>query len=88
MGNVLARSSVTMTTGASIACGRAIALTGAVTMDSNLISNDCGVNGGDFGSGGFGGQSIVPEPSTLALLGPCGLALAVCVRRRQRSHVA
>ena len=86
MGNILARESITLTTGASIVCGRAIALTGAVTMDSNIISNDCGINGGDFGSGGFsGGPKVVPEPSTLALLGSGCLALVGFVRRRQRA---
>lgn len=39
-GNILAMDSVTLTTGASINCGRALASTGAVTMDSNLISID------------------------------------------------
>ena len=36
-GNILALASVTMNTGASLECGRALALTGAVTMDSNII---------------------------------------------------
>ena len=40
-GNIIALASVTLTTNASIMCGRAIALTGAVTMDTNTISNDC-----------------------------------------------
>ena len=49
MGNILARESITMTTGAGITCGRAIALNAAVTLDHNTISNDCGA--ADFGSG-------------------------------------
>jgi hypothetical protein len=43
-GNILALASITMTTGATLD-GRAIALTGAVTMDTNTIST-CGQTGG------------------------------------------
>jgi hypothetical protein len=43
-GNILALASITMTTGTSLV-GRAIALTGAVTMDTNTIST-CGQTGG------------------------------------------
>ena len=84
-GNILADQSITLTTTAKILCGRAIALNGAATMDTNTISNDC-ANGGDFGTGrsdfgslGFsgpigGGSTPVPEPGTLALVG-IGLAV-------------
>ena len=37
-GNILADQSVTLTTGASMLDGRALALVGAVTMDTNQIS--------------------------------------------------
>ena len=40
-GNILARTSITMNTASKILCGRAIALTGAVTLDTNTISGDC-----------------------------------------------
>jgi hypothetical protein len=50
LGNILADQSITMTTTAKILCGRAIALNGAVTMDTNVISDNC-ANGGDYGSG-------------------------------------
>jgi hypothetical protein len=36
-GNILALTSITLTTRASIACGRALAINGAVTMDTNFI---------------------------------------------------
>jgi type VI secretion system secreted protein VgrG len=77
-GNIIAGQSVTLTSSAEIVCGRAIALNGAVTMDSNSISNDC-IAGGNFGSGrsdfgsaGFGGTALasseVFEPGTFSLV--------------------
>lgn len=50
LGNIIALASVGLNTGAQIVCGRAIALTGAVTLDNNVISSDC-TNGGDYGTG-------------------------------------
>lgn len=91
-GNILALASITMTTGADILCGRAIALTAAVTMDSNRISNDCSAdnfagNRDDFGSMGFGGAGAqpIPEPTTVVLfaLGLAGIAGRELSRRRQ-----
>jgi type VI secretion system secreted protein VgrG len=84
-GNILALDSITFDSAAQDVCGRAIALTAAVTMIGNTISNNCG--SGDFNSAGYSGGSFVsygyagggfngvppsqavPEPSTLALLG-------------------
>ena len=86
-GNILALDSITLNTGAKILCGRAIALTAAVTMDGNTISNNC-ANGTDFGSHGFSGSGgsgggAIPEPSAWALmLGGFGLAGAALRRRR------
>ncbi len=86
-GNILALDSVTLNTSATILCGRAIALTAAVTMDTNTISNNC-ANGTDFGSHGFSGSGgsgggAIPEPSAWALmLGGFGLAGAALRRRR------
>lgn len=40
-GNILALSSITLTTGANIECGRALAQNGAVTMDTNTVTNVC-----------------------------------------------
>ena len=39
IGTIIAQSSVTLATGAESSCGRAIALTGATTIDTNTISN-------------------------------------------------
>ena len=79
-GNIIALESISLDSTASI-CGRAIALTGAVTMITNTISNSCG--GTDFNSAAFSGGSFAsygyvggafdgvpaqtPEPSTTAL---------------------
>jgi type VI secretion system secreted protein VgrG len=68
-GNILALTSITLTTGATILDGSALARNGAVTLDTNTITP--GLNGG----------SPVPVPSTMFLLGP-GLAGLVAFRRR------
>jgi len=60
LGNILADQSITLNTGANIDCGSALALVGAVTMDTNTICANCGVgevplsvSGGlEFGAGG------------------------------------
>jgi len=79
-GNILALASITFNTGATISCGRALAQTGAVTMDTNTIDNGCPVTVAGGGGSGFvangddGGLSpvSVPEPSTL----PLGICIA------------
>ena len=70
-GNILALTSITLNTGASIGCGSALAINGAVTLDSNAIGGGCkGVVG-----------STVPEPGTMGLLGT-GLAILAGAARR------
>jgi len=64
-GNILALTSITLDTGATDGCGRALAHTGAVTMDTNTISIGCtnlfGGSGGTGGTGsGLGGGLTVP----------------------------
>jgi len=93
-GNILALTSITLNTSATIPNGRAFARNGAVTMDTNVISIVC-PNGGPGYSGGLefvnglvvpvpGAPTPIPEPITLG-----GLVLGVgtlCgyVRRRAR----
>jgi len=67
-GSILAIDSVTLTTGASVTCGRAIAMSGAVTMDTNTVSTVCS-----------GSNTPIPEPSSMLVLA-VGLASAAAVR--------
>jgi type VI secretion system secreted protein VgrG len=70
-GNILANTSITLDTGATILCGRAFALNGAVTMDTNKVSDNCEGRGslgsgvkdrGGFSGGNFGGSTVsAPE---------------------------
>jgi type VI secretion system secreted protein VgrG len=88
-GNILALDSITLTTSADILCGRAIALNGAVTLDTSKISNnntaqDFGSGRSDFGSFGFSGGStaVVPVPGAI-LLGSIGVSIVGWLRRRK-----
>ncbi|RYG41260.1 DUF3494 domain-containing protein [bacterium] len=58
-GNILALTSITLTTGADILSGRALARNGAITMDTNEIAL----------------PQAVPEPASMAALALGGLAL-------------
>jgi hypothetical protein len=59
-GNILALTSINLLTGATIGCGRALANTGTVTMDTNTIGSGCGTATGGVGSNGFSGGLTVP----------------------------
>jgi hypothetical protein len=91
-GNIIANTeTIALNTGARILCGRAIDRIAAVTMENNVISNDCtAVRGGgdhgpiDFGTGGFSGN-VVPEPASMTLLAT-GLVALVGFRTRRRSQ--
>jgi hypothetical protein len=63
-GNIVADQSITLDTSATIDCGRALALNGAVTMDTNTINN-CNSGGG-----------TTPEPGTIALVATGGAIAA------------
>jgi len=71
-GNILALTSITLDTGASIVCGSALARNGAVTLDDNTITS-CGSS-----------ETTVPEPGTLGLMGSGLAILAGIARRRMR----
>ena len=74
-GSLLADQSITLNTGATILCGRAIALNAAVTLDNNTVSTDCpGVS--------VPAPVPVPEPATLALLATALLAAGWASRPR------
>lgn len=79
LGDIIANTSITLTTGADITCGSAIALTGAVTLDTNTISN-CSASGSDVSS--TVPTSVTPEPGALILLSTGLLAGAGLLRRR------
>ena len=68
-GNLIAKTSITLDANASIPCGRAIALTGAVSLIGNTISSAC-TGGGYSGLTGAVSPppSPVPEPGTFSFL--------------------
>jgi type VI secretion system secreted protein VgrG len=67
LGTIIADQSISITTGARIDCGRAIAMVGQVSMDTNVISDDCA-------------STVVPvtptpEPATFGLFAIGALAV-------------
>lgn len=73
-GNILADTGITLNKGASIGCGSALALNGAVTLDTNTISIGCSTS-----------SSTTPEPGTAALTGVILLFTTFVSRKRRRS---
>jgi hypothetical protein len=68
-GNILALTSITMNNSAKIMNGRALVQTGAVTMDTNTISDLCALNNN---GPGFSGGVVFASPQSLALVPVAG----------------
>jgi len=81
-GTIMALTSITLNTSATINCGRALARNGAVTMDTNVVSiNTAGCDSADV--------SGIPEPSSYLLMTTGLLAgLFAAARARSRSRLA
>jgi len=70
-GSILADQSITLTHGASITSGRALALNGAVTLDDNTITTPAT------------GTAPTPEPPPIVLYSSGLIVMAVFLRRRK-----
>jgi ice-binding like protein/PEP-CTERM motif-containing protein len=70
VGHILALDSITLNNGASITCGSALARTGAVTLNNNVINTGCRAG------------TTTPEPGTIGMMFG-GLAIVVGVARRR-----
>lgn len=64
-GNILALTSITLNNSASILNGRALAQNGAVTMDTNTISDNCPLNNN---GPGFSGGLVFADQQSLTLV--------------------
>ena len=64
MGNILALANISMNTTATDLCGRALASTGAVTLDQNRLSGSCAGTGIAAASNGLSGGLDVTTTST------------------------
>jgi hypothetical protein len=78
MGNIIAEDSVTMNTAATDSCGSVIALTAAVTLDTNTITTTCNIvaSGTTIGTFGSSGSTVttpgMPPANTVAPVIPTG----------------
>ncbi len=75
-GDILALTSITLNTGASITCGGALALNGAVTLDDSNVSTS--------GSACAADGAAVPEPASFSVL-LAGM-IAIAGLKRQQTH--
>ena len=80
-GELVAATSITLDTGATIGCGNAIALTGAVTLDSNTIGGGCAV-GDALTVNSVTTPAPAPEPGTFGLLATGLVSMAGAFRRK------
>ena len=82
-GNILANTSITLNTGATLVDGRTLARNGAVTLDTNMISiANCPRSPGPAGTF-VPAAAPVPEPGAPALFVGIGLPLFGLVMRRR-----
>ena len=79
-GNILALTSITVTTGATV-LGRMLARNGAVTLDTNTITGPTSINAPPPGGGGP--PPGVPSPSSVILVA-IGLGCAALYQSRER----
>lgn len=64
-GNIIASASISMSSGVSITCGRALARTGAVTLISDVVNAGTCLGTGEDGSRGLsGGLTVVADTGT------------------------
>jgi hypothetical protein len=68
-GNILALTSITLNTTATILNGRALAQTGAVTLDTNVISNVCPIGGPGNGGPGYSGGLVFDTNGAIVPVG-------------------
>ncbi len=80
-GSIVADQSISLTTGATILCGNALAMHGAVTLDTNVIGA-CETEETTGPGTGPGTTAQTPEPGSLSLLATGLLGAAGTIRRR------
>lgn len=89
VGNILALSSITMATGATLD-GRALARNGNVTLDTNVITRSgCATTSGGGGSGGGGGTLPGPSGSNgpAGTTGPVGMPVDNAAKQAKKKRL-